>query len=226
MNIRFWLLGLPFMAFSGAMAELALEVPVIEIKPRPEDEVVNSTFVFYNKGSRAVTVTKMDSACSCLSASLDKAVYQPGEKGVGKAEFKVSSFVGRHEKTVHVMTDDPAQPEWVIPFVLEVPAVVDIEPKTLQWWVGDPAEAKTTLVKMTGEQPMKIVNLTATRENVEFSYKELEPGRVYEVTVRPTTTAEVMLGALKIETDSKIPKYQRQLAFFSVYRKPSEGTPP
>ncbi|MCW0221023.1 MAG: DUF1573 domain-containing protein [Prosthecobacter sp.] len=208
-----------------AVADLVMEVPVIELQAKPEDESVSTTFVFYNKGTKPVKVLSIDSACSCLSASLDKAVYEPGEKGTGKAEFKVSSFVGRHEKTVHVQTDDPAQSEWVVSFVLDVPEVIKIEPKTLQWWLGDEATAKTTKVTMTGDKPMVIKGITATRENVEFSWKEITPGREYEVTVKPKTTGEVMLGALRIETDSSIPKYQRQLAFFSVYRKPSTQEP-
>lgn len=221
MNTRllstFLFVCLPF----SAMAEMTIEVPIIEVKPKPEDESITVDFVFHNNGKKAVKVLGIESACSCLSASLDKAVYQPGEKGTGKAEFKVSSFVGRQEKSVHVTTDDPAQPEWVIPFAMDVPAFVEIEPKTLQWWLGDPVEAKTCVVRMTGTDPLKIVKITSTRERVEFSMKELKPGREYEITVKPADTKEVMLGALKIETDSKIPKYQRQLAFFSVYRKPA-----
>lgn len=213
------------LAALGAQAELALEVPLIELKPKPEDESVSTTFVFHNNGKKPVTVLSIDSACSCLSADLDKRVYQPGEKGVGKAEFKVSSFTGRHEKTVHVQTDDPAQSQWVIPFVLEVPEVIKIEPKTLQWWVGDAVDAKTSRVIMTGPEPMTIKGITSTRENVEFSFKEITPGREYEITVKPKNTSDVMLGALKIETDSRIPKYQRQMAFFSVYRKPVSQQP-
>lgn len=208
---------LPF----ASMAELALEVPLIELKPKPEDESVSTTFVFHNKGDKPVRILSIDSACSCLSADLDKAVYAPGEKGTGKAEFKVSSFVGRHEKSVHVKTDDPAQPEWVIPFMLEVPEVIKIEPKTLQWWIGDEAQAKTAKITMIGDAPMSIKDITSTRENVEFSWKEISPGREYEITVKPKNTTDVMLGALRIETDSSIPKYQRQMAFFSVYRKPA-----
>lgn len=206
---------------SSVCAELATDAAIIELKPKPEDETVTTDFVFHNKGNKPVKVLKIDSACSCLSASLDKAVYQPGEKGVGKAEFKLSSFTGRHEKTVHVQTDDPQQSEWVITFMIEIPEIVKIEPKTLQWWIGDAAEAKTSKVTITGADPMKILNITSTREQVEFSWKEITPGKEYEITVKPRSTAEVMLGALKIETDSKIPKYQRQLSFFSVYRKPS-----
>lgn len=209
-----------------AQAELATESEVIELKSKPEDESVSVEFVFFNKGNKPVRVLTIDSACSCLSASLDKAVYAPGEKGVGKAEFKVSSFTGRHDKTVHVQTDDPAQPEWIIHFALEVPEVVKIEPKTLQWWLGEEAVARTTRIMMTGVSPMNITNITSTREGVEFSWKEVQSGREYEVTVKPKSTADVMLGALKIETDSKIPKYQRQLAFFSIFRKPEEPKAP
>ena len=111
--------------------------------------------------------------------------------------------------------------EWITPFgLLVVPEVIQIEPRTLQWWLDESPEQKETIVKMVGKEPMKITNVTATRDTVEFSWKEIVPGREYRVLVKPKSTKEVSLGALKIETDSKIPKYQRQLAFFSVYRKP------
>ena len=103
------------------------------------------------------------------------------------------------------------------------PVFVDIEPKTIQWWVGEEPVEKTTTVKMNADTPMTIKNITATRDNVEFSWKEVTPGREYLVTVKPKSTKEVTLGALKIETDSTIPKYQRQLAFFSIYNKPAEA---
>jgi Protein of unknown function (DUF1573) len=207
-------------AFIGrSAAELVLDGKIVEIKPKPEDETVSAIFTFTNKGTRTVKITGVESKCSCISATVDAASYAAGAKGVGTAEFKVGSFVGRHEKFVVVSTDDPDQPEWVITFVLDVPEVIQIEPKTLQWWLESP-DQKETIVKMVGKDPMKITNVTATRDTVEFSWKEIVPGREYRVAVKPKSTKEVSLGALKIETDSKIPKYQRQLAFFSVYRKP------
>ncbi len=212
-----------FLMLGAARAEMATELPAIEVKPKPADEVVKTTFKFRNKGTKAVKIFDLESSCSCLSAELDKAVYQPGEEGTGTAEFKVSTFVGRHEKLITALTDDPQQKEWVITFILDIPAVVDIEPKTIQWWVGEEPVEKTTTVKMNADTPMTIKNITATRDNVEFSWKEVTPGREYLVTVKPKSTKEVTLGALKIETDSTIPKYQRQLAFFSIYNKPAEA---
>jgi hypothetical protein len=218
---RLLMCGIAALAPVSPRAELVLDTPVIEVKPKPEDESVEVAFTFRNSGTKPVTIVNLDSGCSCLSASLDQRVYEPGASGTGKAEFKVSTFVGRHEKTITVTTDDPAQPRWQVPFVLDVPAVVEIEPRTLQWWLGDPAEEKSCVVKMLGDSPINIVAITSTRENVEFHSEEITPGREYRITVKPKSTDEVLMGALKLETDSTIPKYQRQLAFFSVFRKPA-----
>ncbi len=195
---------------------------MIEIHPKPEDSEAVGTFSFRNTSDRVIKIVKVETSCSCLSAVLDKKEYQPGETGQGTAEFKVASFVGRQEKTVSVTTDHPDQPVWEVPFVLVVPVVIEIKPRTLQWWVGDPLDTKTCTVNMVGPDPMKITDVVSTRESVTFELKEVEPGRVYEIAVTPISTEKVLLGALKISTDSEIPKYQRQLAFFSVYRRPQE----
>lgn len=208
-------------AFAASVhAELSLDVPVIELKPKPEDEEVETTFRFRNKGDKTVKVLGIESACTCLSATLDKAEYKPGEVGTGTATFKVSSFVGRYDKFVTVNTDDSKQPTWQVNFVLEVPEVVNIKPKNLQWWIGDEAKSKACLVQFVGAEPMKIVKITPTRENVEFDWKEIKEGREYLITVKPKTTEEVTMGALKIETTSSIAKYRYQLAFFTITRKP------
>lgn len=214
------LLILLLMLATTIRAELTLGVPAIELKPKPEDEEVEAVFKFRNAGDKAVKVLSLESACSCLSAELDKAEYQPGEEGTGTARFKVSTFVGRHEKYVIATTNDPDQEEWQINFILDVPTVVEIKPKTLQWYIGDESSPKSCLVQFTGEDPTKIVKITATRENVAFEWKELKEGREYLVTVTPKTTDDVTLGALKIETNSPIAKYRNQLAFFSISRKP------
>jgi hypothetical protein len=203
-----------------ASADLRLDVKQVEVKPKPEDEKITVEFTFKNHGDKAVRVLNLESACSCLAANLDKAVYQPGEAGKGNAEFKVSNFVGDHEKTISVTTDDPAQPEWIIPFLLSVPAVVDIQPNNVQWWVGEAPSEKKVSVKFDKEHPMKITNITATRENVTWAVKEIEPLHHYELTVKPTDTKDVTIGALKVETDSKIPKYARQMTFFSIVHQP------
>jgi len=205
------------MLSATSRAGLMFDEP-IELNPKPEDEEVEKTFTFKNDSKQPVAVLGLESTCSCLEATLDKAVYAPGERGTGRARFKVSSFVGRHEKTLHIKTNDPQEPEKVVTFILDVPVVVDIEPKLLQWVVGTEPEEKEFVIKIVGEEPMRITNVTPTRQNVKTETTEITPGREYRLKVRPTTTKDVTIGALKIETDSKIPKYARQMAFFSIVR--------
>ena len=214
-------LTLLVLAFAASVhAELSLDVPAIELKPKPEDEEVETTFKFRNKGDKTVKILGLESACSCLSATLDKAEYKPGEEGTGTATFKVSTFVGKHEKFVTVNTDNPEQPDWQVNFILDVPAVVEIKPKNLQWWIGDAPAEKACLVQIVGNDPMKIVSITPTRKNVKFTWKEIKEGREYLIKVTPDNTQDTTMGALKIETNSTIAKYRYQLAFFTITKKP------
>jgi hypothetical protein len=203
---------------SKARGALTFDHDPIEVKPRPEDDQIATTFEFTNTSDKPITVKGLESTCSCLEASMDQRTYAPGARGSGKALFKVSSFVGRHEKTLHIYTDYPGASEQVLTFVLEVPVVVSIEPNLLEWTLGEPAEPKTMVVKMVGPDPLHITHITPTRENVRYELKEVTPGREYQLIVTPTTTADITIGAFKIETDSKIPKYSRQMAFFSIVR--------
>ncbi|MFZ4764799.1 MAG: DUF1573 domain-containing protein [Roseimicrobium sp.] len=199
-------------------ADIVPESDPIEVRPKPEDEIVDVVFSFTNTGAKPVTILKIDSSCACLEAALDKATYAAGEKGSGKAQFKTSSLTGRHEKLLHLFTDDPAAPEQAIRFAIEVPVVVSIEPNLLEWTVGEEPLAKEFTVKMLGKEALHITNISATRENVTFEKKEIVPGREYRISVKPASTADVTIGALKIETDSKVPKYSRQMAFFNIIR--------
>jgi hypothetical protein len=199
-------------------ADLVFDQNPLEIKPKAEDEEIEATFTFKNGGDKPIHITGLESSCSCLEASLDKADYAPGEKGVGKAKFRVSSFVGENEKFLHIFTDDPKYPDQIMTSVVDVPVVVNIQPKLLQWVIGSKVEPQEFTVTMVGADPMKIINVSSTRESFKLETKEITPGREYKIKVTPTTTESITIGALKIETDSKIPKYQRQMAFFNIVK--------
>jgi hypothetical protein len=197
---------------------LTFDTNPIDLKPKPEEDEISTTFSFTNTSSRTVTVTHLESTCSCLEAELDKRNYAPGEKGIGKALFKVSSFVGQHEKTVHLFTDDPESPEQVLTFLLDVPVVVSIEPNLLEWTQHEQPSTKQITIKMVGADPMRITKIEPTQENVRFELKEVSPGREFHLLVTPHNTENITYGGFKLETDSKIPKYARQMAFFSIVR--------
>lgn len=199
-------------------AELVFDQNPLELKPSPADDEIEARFTFHNGGDKPLRVTDLTSTCSCLEATLDKAVYQPGEKGSGTARFKVSSFTGRHEKILHIHTDDRKNPTQVLTTVIDIPTIVDIEPKTVRWTLGDAADAKIIRVRVTGPDSVHIKNISSTRESFTFILNEVTPGREYQIHLQPKDTDQVVIGALRIETDSKYPRHTRQLAFFSIER--------
>jgi hypothetical protein len=205
--------------FGGVLhAGLVLDQSPLELFPKPEDEEIEGDFTFTNTGDKPVRVTGLESSCSCLEATLDKPVYEPGEKGKGHAKFKVSSFTGKHEKVLHIYTDDPASRDIVLTAVIEIPVVVSVEPTLVQWIIGERPEPREFIVKMTGKDPIHLTEVVSTRQTVSASFREVTPGREYRVTVTPSTTADVIIGAVTLRTDSAIPKYQRQLAFYNIVR--------
>lgn len=201
---------------STAGAGLVLDQDALELFPKPEDEEVEGDFTFTNTGNRAVRVTGLESSCSCLEATLDKPIYEPGEKGKGHAKFKVSSFTGKHEKILHIYTDDPAAKDIIVTAIIDIPVIVSVEPKLVQWVVGDKPAPKDFTVRMTGKDPIHLTKVESTRQSVIASFVEVTPGREYRVTVKPSATGDVIVGAVTLRTDSAIPKYQRQLAFYNI----------
>ncbi len=205
--------------FGGMLhAGLVIDQDPLELFPKPEDEVVEGDFTFTNKSDKPIRVTRLESSCTCLEATLDKQVYEPGEKGKGHAKFKVSSFSGKHEKVLHIYTDDPAAPDTVLTTVIDIPVIVSVEPKLVQWIIGDKPEPKEFTVVMTGKDPIHVTQVESTRQTVTATFKEITPGKEYRIIVTPSATTDVIIGAVTLRTDSVIPKYQRQLAFFNIVR--------
>ncbi len=51
-------------------------------------------FEFKNTSNRAVTITGLDTSCSCTLAELEKRIYAPGESGRVHVMFEVGDQTG------------------------------------------------------------------------------------------------------------------------------------
>ena len=213
------LLILSLLLAASASAQLKFESIHQEASAKPEDTELMIKFPFSNPTGSPIRVASLESTCGCIKGSTDKRVYGPGEAGVVQALFSLGSFVGTHQKVVYLDTEKPDEQRYKLTVTVNIPEVVVIEPKLTKWTIGEEAAAKQIDVKFVGAEPMKITGLQSTRPQFEFSSETIEEGRHYRITLKPTTTAEPIMGALKISTDSKTPKYQGQFAFFNVARE-------
>ncbi|MEC7863013.1 MAG: DUF1573 domain-containing protein, partial [Verrucomicrobiota bacterium] len=165
-----------------AFAELKFGNKEIEIKSKPSDEVVSFVFPFKNVGKESVSVIDVNLTCSCLSATTDKESYGPGEEGYLKAIFSIGSFTGIQRKSMTIISQDEGKKEVrdSLLAILTIPDVVTIEPELIKWNVGEEPVEKVFTFKVPYVDPIKITNVTCTREGFDVSVVKKKEGREYE----------------------------------------------
>jgi len=208
--------------FIGSVqAKLEFESTTVELKAKPTDEEVPTTFKFKNTGDKEVAISKISVGCSCLKATTDKESYAPGESGEVNVIFKIGSFTGHQSKGMTIVAGDQRTR---LQFGLQIPNVITITPNVLEWAVGSKPEAKTFKVKVEHPDPIKILSMKPSRDGFNPELKTIKEGREYEVTLTPDSLDTAMLGFLRISTDCKIDKHKHQMAFFTISRPSKKKT--
>lgn len=211
---------------SGVVGGLRFpELRVVRTAGHGDTEVAVS-FPFEAVGDRAVKITDIRTYCSCLSVGTKdgRKEFGPGERGSIEAVFELGAFEGEVEKSLGVTTDLGGGAETELKLAVTIPVLYEVEPANVAWVVGDEPVGKTIRLRMRGDQPIRVVNAVSSRENMLVEAKEVEPGREYLLTLTPKTTAEPMLGMLRVETDAPWERYRKKLLFFNV-AKPSAAVP-
>ncbi|MBK1855655.1 DUF1573 domain-containing protein [Verrucomicrobiaceae bacterium 5K15] len=207
---------------SQAKSGLSFDQQSTEIKVKADALTTTVPFKFENKSQEAVTIARWDSACSCLNARIKdgKMTYQPGDKGLILIDFELGSFSGVQEKTVMLWTkdDSPEKPSIILTVKIHIPVLFEISPKTLFWDQNGSKEAKVISIKVNHDQPIHIANHSGTNESFPYTLKTVKEGKEYELIVTPSGVSSPAFGLIKLTTDAKIKRYQRQQAFVCVRR--------
>ena len=190
------------------------------VKTKAGDTKVTVPYTFTNTSQRTITIARWDSACSCLSARIKegKMVYKPGDKGEIHIDFELGSFSGTQEKTVMLWTkDDSAQaPSSVLSVKISIPILFEISPKSLAWEQNGTKEPQTFKIKVHHDKPINITGNSGSNNNFPYIVKTIRKGWEYELTVTPGDVSTPTLGVIRVDTDAKIKRYQRQQAFVYV----------
>lgn len=188
---------------------------------------VAADFKFKVTGDKPVKITDIATYCSCLKAKTkgDKLEFKPGEEGIVETAFLLGTFEGEVAKQVVVTTDDPAQPEITLTVKVTIPVVYKVEPESVAWDVGEEPKAKKMKFTIVDDKAITVTGLVSSRDNMVAEVKEVTKGREYEISLTPKSTAEPMLGVLRVETDAPYPRFQKRLLFFNVKRPKAAAAP-
>lgn len=230
-----------------AQAELVFEKEHLELTPKPDAESVTATFDFKYTGERPINVQEVDANCGCISAESDKKRYVKGDAGSITFVFELGSREGKQSNRVWITyTEDVVAAKEATPkenlgpsgedpstFVspktktltvdIDIPVIVNIEPKMTTWAVGSKPEPREVQVTMKHLGPIHITEVKSSREDVKVALKEVKKGESYIITLTPGSTDKKRLGMLTIVTDSKNKRHQKKLGFFSITNDEAKG---
>jgi hypothetical protein len=208
----------------AAEAAFQFEQTLVEVTPDFGQERVTAVFRFKNLATPG-SVRNIETSCGCLSANSDKRSYAPGEAGEVTAVFNAKGLSGSVERTITFVSATKGEAPVRLAVRVHVPALVEIEPKMLNWQIGEALTPKTFKVTMQGPDPIRIKSASSSRRNVSTALKTITEGRVYEIEVKPQSTAEALLGMVRIETDTRFREHQKQMAFFRIDKKQAAAQP-
>ncbi len=247
--IRIPLCGLLLVALtaSWASAELVFEKEVIQLKPTVADESVTAKFKFTYTGDRPIKVEEVDANCGCISAESDKKRYIKGDKGEISFVFELESKEGKQSNRVWISYTEEGQkkapagepgpsgedPNKVsapkvknLRVEIDIPIVVQIEPKMTTWFVGAEPEPRQVKITMNYPDPVHLKGVKSSRSDVKVETKEIRAGESYLITLTPESTAKKKLGMLTLETDCALSRHRKKLAFFRFVAGPDPSQSP
>ena len=210
-----------------ATAALEFETPAIKVDADLNDKTVTRDFKFTNGGDKVVKITNADAGCSCLGVEVadGKFTYAPGESGVLRATFELGNFQGTVEKRISVWLEgDPEdKPSTSVSMSVHIPVIIKVEPKSVKWQVGDPAEPKMIDVTMDYKKPIRVTSVGTSNDTFSAELITLEDGKRYQIKVTPAKgTSSAGLNIIRIATDAEIEKHRNQQAFAVISSSPKK----
>jgi len=200
---------------STSHAQLKWEKRNLEFHPSVSDTQVVAEFPFANIGKKPVKIKDLKTSCGCTTATLDKEIYAPGEKGKITAIFEIGGRTGVQDKHVYVTSDDRKEPELVLGFKATIPKILDVDPIFINWTKDDGLKPRTVNIKVLGDFPVHHLEVTSTSPDMAFEVKHTEGSRVFQIILTPHQTKDGISAGIEINPDfpKNPPKY------FHVYTR-------
>jgi hypothetical protein len=216
-------------AFVPLSAEMVFENKTVEVLVEPGQNLAMGLFPFKVVGEDA-TIVKADVFCTCLSPQIPlgpdrtpKLTWKVGEKGVIKGRFETKQFLGTVEKAIKLTMADGE--EIRLNFRVVIPELIKLDPSTLKWNKGGPADERVVKITVNHDKPIKIVSDMGNNDKVfPYELKTIKEGWEYEIRIKPTSTETSGMGMISLRTDSPFPRFKRKV-LYAVVRPKMAGSP-
>ncbi|MEO0795781.1 MAG: DUF1573 domain-containing protein [Verrucomicrobiota bacterium] len=170
-----------------ASANLVFETTRVDHQAETTDKEYVAVFPFANEGSEPVTIRSIKTSCGCTTPKLDKKTYQPGESGEITATFEFGSRTGHQSKIVTVITDEEKPEVFKLRLSVEIPVIMQMNPRILNWKKGEELSPKEMLITLFDTGVLEVAH--PYPKGFEFNILPVE-GKENEYRLQFTPTTE------------------------------------
>ena len=173
-------------------------------------EVLRHTYAFTNAGDRVLELTEVRSTCGCTTSGAWSKRVEPGQGGTIPIELHTSGFSdGPVAKKVNVRCNDPNQTNAVLQVKVTVWHPIQVTPASAGLRVvGDAVSNTVTVLRITNNEvaPLTLSEPESSQRAIAAQLKTVEPGRVFELVVRPVPPLGPgnVFGTITLRTSSTI----------------------
>lgn len=186
-----------------------------KVTAEPGEKTLEVTFSVENTGSAPAGIAKLESGCECLEVSIDVNPIPPGGKATITGVFDVEKLRGSAERKITVVPEGASRATFLTTDI-EIEPIYEIVESMTTWARGSNPETKTVTFRVVREKPVHVLSAESKRPEVACELVEVEKGRLYELRLTPTSTANSLLGIVRLETDCEVESYARPLAYYSI----------
>ena len=167
--------------------ELSFKETVVPVKAAPDQDSITASFPFTNTSGTPVTISKIHVSCDCTTAGAkdNKLTYAPGESGVISAVMKTGNFSGTVDKDMTVHANGSA---YKLVIRAQIPDIIRMEPRKLEWARGEAAAPKTIKITISKELPVNLTTVDLTGDAFDYEPVTVKKGREYKIIVTPKST--------------------------------------
>jgi hypothetical protein len=160
------------------------EEPTFDFGSRDASETVDHTFVLKNTGTADLEIKRVQAACGCTTAEVEKKIVPPGESSRISAKLSLAGRGGSVQRPILVESNDPVDPNFQLVMKGIIGADFQITPSTMVLRKNTPDATATgsAIVKMQKNEPFEILNAKSESETLKLHWEKLPDQNSYQVT--------------------------------------------
>ena len=160
------------------------EEPTFDFGSRDASETVDHTFVLKNTGTADLEIKRVQPACGCTTAEVEKKIVPPGESSRISAKLSLAGRGGSVQRPILVESNDPVDPNFQLVMKGIIGADFQITPSTMVLRKNTPDAAATgsAIVKMQKNEPFEILTAKSESEKLKLQWEKIPDGNSYQVT--------------------------------------------